>query len=140
VANGASLNAKSELDETPLGKRHIPHAWSRLTWQEASRYYLCCFADVCTDEEVRAKMMELKHKHDAIMKGQDKHKNTLQRRVSSTGSRGWELTAKQKTWELVTVVFKIELIPPLYLRRNCYHSIKWSFATEHVVKTNHLTV
>lgn len=62
VAHGASLNAKSELDETPL--------------------------DVCTDEEVRAKMMELKHKHDAIMKGQDKHKNTLQRRVSSTGSRG----------------------------------------------------
>ncbi|XP_042590651.1 protein phosphatase 1 regulatory subunit 16A [Cyprinus carpio] len=46
------------------------------------------FVDVCTDEEVRTKMMELKHKHDAIMKGQDKHKNTLQRRVSSTGSRG----------------------------------------------------
>lgn len=44
---------------------------------------------MCTDEEVRAKMMDLKHKHDAIMKGQDKHKNTLQRRVSSTGSRGW---------------------------------------------------
>ncbi|XP_051771309.1 protein phosphatase 1 regulatory subunit 16A [Ctenopharyngodon idella] len=62
VAHGASLNAKSELDETPL--------------------------DVCTDEEVRAKMTELKHKHDAIMKGQEKHKNTLQRRVSSTGSRG----------------------------------------------------
>uniref|UniRef100_A0A673GMI4 Protein phosphatase 1 regulatory subunit 16A-like n=1 Tax=Sinocyclocheilus rhinocerous TaxID=307959 RepID=A0A673GMI4_9TELE len=62
VANGANLNAKSELDEMPL--------------------------DVCTDEEVRTKMMELKQKHDAIMKGQDKHKNTLQRRVSSTGSRG----------------------------------------------------
>ncbi|XP_051958903.1 protein phosphatase 1 regulatory subunit 16A [Xyrauchen texanus] len=62
VAHGASLNAKSELDETPL--------------------------DVCADEEVRAKMIELKHKHDAIMKGQDKHKNTLQRLVSSTGSRG----------------------------------------------------
>uniref|UniRef100_A0A672S801 Protein phosphatase 1 regulatory subunit 16A n=1 Tax=Sinocyclocheilus grahami TaxID=75366 RepID=A0A672S801_SINGR len=62
VANGANLNAKSELDEMPL--------------------------DVCTDEEVRTKMMELKQKHDAIMKGQDKHKNTLQKRVSSTGSRG----------------------------------------------------
>ncbi|XP_051522726.1 protein phosphatase 1 regulatory subunit 16A [Myxocyprinus asiaticus] len=62
VAHGASLNAKSELDETPL--------------------------DVCADEEVRAKMIELKHKHDAIMKGQDKHKNALQRLVSSTGSRG----------------------------------------------------
>ncbi|XP_026133365.1 protein phosphatase 1 regulatory subunit 16A-like [Carassius auratus] len=62
VANGANLNAKSELDETPF--------------------------DVCTDEEVRTKMMELKHKHDAIMKCQDKHKSTLQRLVSSTGSRG----------------------------------------------------
>ncbi|XP_030631508.1 protein phosphatase 1 regulatory subunit 16A [Chanos chanos] len=62
VAHGASLNAKSLLDETPL--------------------------DVCADEEVRAKMLELKHKHDAIMKSQDKHKGTLQRRVSSAGSRG----------------------------------------------------
>ncbi|XP_055032458.2 protein phosphatase 1 regulatory subunit 16A [Misgurnus anguillicaudatus] len=62
VANGASLNAKSNLDETPL--------------------------DVCADEEVRAKIMELKQKHDAIMKGQEKHKSALQRRVSSAGSRG----------------------------------------------------
>ncbi|KAI7797363.1 putative protein phosphatase 1 regulatory subunit 16A, partial [Triplophysa rosa] len=62
VANGASLNARSDLDETPL--------------------------DVCGDEEVRAKMMELKQKHDAIMKGQEKHKSALQRRVSSAGSRG----------------------------------------------------
>ncbi|TWW71110.1 protein phosphatase 1 regulatory subunit 16A [Takifugu flavidus] len=62
VANGASLNAKSVLDETPL--------------------------DVCVDEEVRAKLMDLKHKHDAIMKSQDRQKGTLQKRVSSTGSRG----------------------------------------------------
>ncbi|XP_008302268.1 protein phosphatase 1 regulatory subunit 16A [Stegastes partitus] len=62
VAHGASLNAKSVLDETPL--------------------------DVCMDEEVRAKLMDLKHKHDAIMKSQDRHKGTLQRRASSTGSRG----------------------------------------------------
>ncbi|XP_056627774.1 protein phosphatase 1 regulatory subunit 16A [Triplophysa dalaica] len=62
VANGASLNARSGLDETPL--------------------------DVCGDEEVRAKIMELKQKHDAIMKGQEKHKSDLQRRVSSAGSRG----------------------------------------------------
>lgn len=62
VAHGADLNAKSALDETPL--------------------------DVCMDEEVRAKLMDLKHKHDAIMKGQDRQKGTLQRRVSSTGSRG----------------------------------------------------
>ncbi|XP_062859971.1 protein phosphatase 1 regulatory subunit 16A [Trichomycterus rosablanca] len=62
VAHGADLNAKSLLDETPL--------------------------DVCVDEEVRAKIMELKHKHDAIMKNQDKHKSSLQRRASSASSRG----------------------------------------------------
>lgn len=62
VGHGANLNSKSVLEETPL--------------------------DVCMDEEVRAKLMDLKHKHDAIMKGQDKQKGTLQRRASSTGSRG----------------------------------------------------
>ncbi|XP_024910101.1 protein phosphatase 1 regulatory subunit 16A isoform X2 [Cynoglossus semilaevis] len=62
VAHGANLNSKSVLDETPL--------------------------DVCVDEEVRARLTDLKHKHDAIMKSQDRHKGTLQRRVSSTGSRG----------------------------------------------------
>ncbi|XP_064797462.1 protein phosphatase 1 regulatory subunit 16A [Oncorhynchus masou masou] len=62
VAHGASLDTKSILEETPL--------------------------DVCADEEVRAKLMELKHKHDAIMKSWDRHKGTLQRRASSTGSRG----------------------------------------------------
>ncbi|XP_008436806.1 protein phosphatase 1 regulatory subunit 16A [Poecilia reticulata] len=62
VAHGANLNSKSVLDETPL--------------------------DVCIDEEVRAKLTDLKNKHDAIMKSQDKQKGTLQRRVSSTGSRG----------------------------------------------------
>ncbi|XP_031440121.1 protein phosphatase 1 regulatory subunit 16A [Clupea harengus] len=62
VAHGANLSAKSVLEETPL--------------------------DVCADEEVRAKMMDLKHKHDAIMKSQDRHKGSLQRRASSTSSRG----------------------------------------------------
>ncbi|XP_033011923.1 protein phosphatase 1 regulatory subunit 16A [Lacerta agilis] len=62
VAHGADLNGKSVLDETPL--------------------------DVCADEEVRAKLMELKHKHDAIMKSHEKHKSLLQRRTSSAGSRG----------------------------------------------------
>uniref|UniRef100_A0A3Q1IU22 Uncharacterized protein n=1 Tax=Anabas testudineus TaxID=64144 RepID=A0A3Q1IU22_ANATE len=62
VAHGASLDTKSALEETPL--------------------------DVCMDDEVRAKMMDLKHKHDAIMKSQDRQKGTLQRRASSTGSRG----------------------------------------------------
>uniref|UniRef100_A0A4W6F8Y8 Protein phosphatase 1 regulatory subunit 16A n=1 Tax=Lates calcarifer TaxID=8187 RepID=A0A4W6F8Y8_LATCA len=55
VAHGASLDTKSVLEETPL--------------------------DVCMDEEVRAKLMDLKHKHDAIMKSQDRQKGTLQRRA-----------------------------------------------------------
>ncbi|KAF7237213.1 Protein phosphatase 1 regulatory subunit 16A [Varanus komodoensis] len=62
VAHGADLNGKSELDETPL--------------------------DVCVDEEVRARLLELKHRHDAILKSHDKHKSLLQRRTSSAGSRG----------------------------------------------------
>ncbi|XP_068604175.1 protein phosphatase 1 regulatory subunit 16A [Brachionichthys hirsutus] len=62
VANGASLNSKSILEETPL--------------------------DVCMDEEVRAQLTDLKHKHDAIMKSQDRQKGTLQRRASSASSRG----------------------------------------------------
>ncbi|NWS78741.1 PP16A phosphatase, partial [Crotophaga sulcirostris] len=62
VAHGANLDGKSRLDETPL--------------------------DVCGDEEVRAKLLELKHKHAALMKSQEKHKSLLQRRTSSAGSRG----------------------------------------------------
>ncbi|XP_057679730.1 protein phosphatase 1 regulatory subunit 16A [Corythoichthys intestinalis] len=62
VGHEASLDAKSVLEETPL--------------------------DVCMDEEVRAKLTDLKHKHDAIMKSQDRQKGTLQKRASSTGSRG----------------------------------------------------
>ncbi|XP_075351527.1 protein phosphatase 1 regulatory subunit 16A [Mycteria americana] len=62
VAHGADLEGKSVLDETPL--------------------------DVCGDEEVRAKLLELKHKHAAVMKSHEKHKSLLQRRTSSAGSRG----------------------------------------------------
>ncbi|NXX11326.1 PP16A phosphatase, partial [Podargus strigoides] len=62
VAHGADLDAKSVLDETPL--------------------------DVCGDDEVRAKLSELKHKHAAVMKSHEKHKSLLRRRTSSAGSRG----------------------------------------------------
>nr|XP_033791084.1 protein phosphatase 1 regulatory subunit 16A isoform X2 [Geotrypetes seraphini] len=62
VAHDADLNAKSSLEETPL--------------------------DVCGDDEIRRKLLELKHKHEAIMKSHDKHKSALQRRTSSAGSRG----------------------------------------------------
>ncbi|KAM5281420.1 protein phosphatase 1 regulatory subunit 16A [Ctenodactylus gundi] len=62
VAHGADLNGKSLLDETPL--------------------------DVCGDEEVRAKLLELKHKQDALLRGQDRQRSLLRRRTSSAGSRG----------------------------------------------------
>lgn len=62
VAHGANLNAKSLLDETPL--------------------------DVCGDEEVRAKLLELKHKHDALLRSQGHQRSLLRRRTSSAGSRG----------------------------------------------------
>ncbi|ETE60879.1 Protein phosphatase 1 regulatory subunit 16A, partial [Ophiophagus hannah] len=57
VAHGADLNGKSVLEESPL--------------------------DVCGNEDIRAKLLELKHKQDAIMKSQDKQKKVV-RRVSVT--------------------------------------------------------
>ncbi|CAN8178611.1 unnamed protein product [Coccothraustes coccothraustes] len=62
VAHGADLGAKSLLEETPL--------------------------DVCGDEEVRAKLLELKHKRAAVLRSQEKQRSLLQRRTSSAGSRG----------------------------------------------------
>ncbi|KAG5836537.1 hypothetical protein ANANG_G00256360 [Anguilla anguilla] len=62
VSHGASLNSKTFLDETPI--------------------------DLCEDEEFRALLLDLKHKHDIIMKSQLKHKTSLCRRTSSAGSRG----------------------------------------------------
>lgn len=62
VANGADLDAKSLMDETPL--------------------------DVCGDEEVRAKLLELKQKQDALLRAQGRQRSLLRRRTSSAGSRG----------------------------------------------------
>ncbi|KAL3058338.1 hypothetical protein OYC64_010504 [Pagothenia borchgrevinki] len=62
VSHGASLNAKTFLEETPI--------------------------DLCEDEEFRNILLDLKHKHDIIMKSQLKHKTSLCRRTSSAGSRG----------------------------------------------------
>ncbi|XP_007954252.1 protein phosphatase 1 regulatory subunit 16A [Orycteropus afer afer] len=62
VAHGADLNGKSLMDETPL--------------------------DVCGDEEVRAKLLELKHKRDALLRAQGRQRSLLRRRTSSAGSRG----------------------------------------------------
>ncbi|MBN3280355.1 PP16B inhibitor, partial [Polyodon spathula] len=62
VSHGASLNAKTYLDETPI--------------------------DLCENEEFKAMLLDLKHKHDIIMKSQLTHKTSLCRRTSSAGSRG----------------------------------------------------
>ncbi|XP_036089108.1 protein phosphatase 1 regulatory subunit 16A isoform X2 [Rousettus aegyptiacus] len=62
VAHGADLNGKSLMDETPL--------------------------DVCGDEEVRAKLLELKHQHDALLRARGRQRSLLRRRTSSAGSRG----------------------------------------------------
>ncbi|XP_063178279.1 protein phosphatase 1 regulatory subunit 16A, partial [Chroicocephalus ridibundus] len=62
VAHGADLEGKSELEETPL--------------------------DVCGDDDVRATLLELKQRHAALRRGQDKHRSLLQRRTSSAASRG----------------------------------------------------
>ncbi|KAM4692049.1 protein phosphatase 1 regulatory inhibitor subunit 16B [Rhinophrynus dorsalis] len=62
VSHGASLSSKTTLEETPL--------------------------DLCEDEELRSLLLELKHKHDLIMKSQQKNKSSLSRRSSSTGSHG----------------------------------------------------
>lgn len=101
MANGASLNAKSVLDETPLGECRRTFL---ITFQSnvfvdklillslfpSSKNMLWLLSDVCVDEEVRAKLLDLKHKHDVIMKSQDRQKGTLQKRISSTGSRGYD--------------------------------------------------
>ncbi|XP_063816329.1 protein phosphatase 1 regulatory inhibitor subunit 16B [Pseudophryne corroboree] len=62
VSHGASLSSKTTLEETPL--------------------------DLCEDDELRSLLLELKHKHDLIMKSQQKNKSSLSRRSSSTGSHG----------------------------------------------------
>ncbi|KAL7891086.1 hypothetical protein AOLI_G00005620 [Acnodon oligacanthus] len=62
VSHGASLNAKTYMEETPI--------------------------DLCEDEDFRNYLLDLKHKHDIILKSQLKHKTSLCRRTSSTGSRG----------------------------------------------------
>lgn len=45
-------------------------------------------SDLCEEEEFKVLLLELKHKHDVIMKSQLRHKSSLSRRTSSTGSRG----------------------------------------------------
>ncbi|XP_049621814.1 protein phosphatase 1 regulatory subunit 16A isoform X1 [Suncus etruscus] len=88
VAHGADLHAKSLMDETPL--------------------------DVCVDEEVRAKLLELKHKHDALLRAQGRQRSLLRRRTSSAGSRG-------------KVVRRVSLTQrtSLYRREHAQEAIVW---------------
>ncbi|CAI9154925.1 unnamed protein product [Rangifer tarandus platyrhynchus] len=88
VAHGADLNSKSLMDETPL--------------------------DVCGDEEVRAKLLELKHKHDALLRAQGRQRSLLRRRTSSAGSRG-------------KVVRRVSLTQrtSLYRREHAQEAIVW---------------
>ncbi|XP_072539982.1 protein phosphatase 1 regulatory inhibitor subunit 16B isoform X2 [Salminus brasiliensis] len=62
VSHGASLNAKTYMEETPI--------------------------DLCEDDDFRNHLLDLKHKHEIILKSQLKHKTSLCRRTSSAGSRG----------------------------------------------------
>lgn len=48
----------------------------------------CIPSDLCEEEEFKVLLLELKHKHDVIMKSQLRHKSSLSRRTSSAGSRG----------------------------------------------------
>lgn len=50
--------------------------------------WFVCPVDLCEEEEFKVLLLELKHKHDVIMKSQLRHKSSLSRRTSSTGSRG----------------------------------------------------
>ncbi|XP_023376093.1 protein phosphatase 1 regulatory subunit 16A isoform X1 [Pteropus vampyrus] len=100
VAHGADLNGKSLMDETPLGElvaklpsRPLPpgRGPGRAPGDQAegsldpSAHFL---PDVCGDEEVRAKLLELKHKHDALLRARGRQRALLRRRTSSAGSRG----------------------------------------------------
>lgn len=94
VAHGADLNGKSLMDETPLGElvakpsSHPPHLWAGDQAQgspDASAHFP---PDVCGDEEVRAKLLELKHQHDALLRARGRQRSLLRRRTSSAGSRG----------------------------------------------------
>lgn len=56
--------------------------------EDACDTFLHLFSDVCGDEEVRAKLLELKHKQDALLRAQGRQRSLLRRRTSSAGSRG----------------------------------------------------
>lgn len=78
---------------------HAPKGFGNFQWVAVMaplvRSLLCpppkcflCPSDLCEEEEFKVLLLELKHKHDVIMKSQLRHKSSLSRRTSSAGSRG----------------------------------------------------
>uniref|UniRef100_A0A2K5S7H6 Protein phosphatase 1 regulatory subunit 16A n=1 Tax=Cebus imitator TaxID=2715852 RepID=A0A2K5S7H6_CEBIM len=97
VAHGADLNAKSLMDETPL--------------------------DVCGDEEVRAKLLELKHKHDALLRAQGRQRSLLRRRTSNVSPPGGSKGAGR----VLLVVRRVSLTQrtDLYRKQHAQEAIVW---------------
>uniref|UniRef100_A0A672GXZ9 Protein phosphatase 1, regulatory subunit 16A n=1 Tax=Salarias fasciatus TaxID=181472 RepID=A0A672GXZ9_SALFA len=82
-ANGYLSVAELLLENRAQVEAKDSDGWTPLHASELKEMHL-----IDLTFEVRAKLLDLKHKHDAIMKSQDRQKGTLQRRASSTGSRG----------------------------------------------------
>lgn len=88
VANGADLNGRSLTDETPLGELQGCLHLGEGTGREGPCDACGHLSDVCGDEEVRARLLELKQKQDALLRAQGRQRSLLRRRASSAGSRG----------------------------------------------------
>ncbi|CAO2601874.1 Protein phosphatase 1 regulatory subunit 16A [Lemmus lemmus] len=80
LEQGASLSAKDHDGWEPL---HAAAYWGQVSVHRSRER-----EDVCGDEEVRAKLLELKHKQDALLRAQGRQRSLLRRRTSSAGSRG----------------------------------------------------
>uniref|UniRef100_A0A8D2PT04 Protein phosphatase 1 regulatory subunit 16A n=1 Tax=Zosterops lateralis melanops TaxID=1220523 RepID=A0A8D2PT04_ZOSLA len=94
----AAANGYMEAAELLLEHRARPDARDHDGWQPL--HAAACWGqvdilvtlvmspDVCGDEEVRAKLLELRHRRAAVLRSQERQKSLLQRRTSSAGSRG----------------------------------------------------
>lgn len=88
VAQEIRLALSSPLPACP---QKVLGVFSGLGWQlpcTAATVDSSAPSDLCEEEEFKVLLLELKHKHDVIMKSQLRHKSSLSRRTSSAGSRG----------------------------------------------------
>lgn len=89
-------NKQGSLSSLPLCPRSVSELLVRLHWWPLwyraptlpPAAVSCTPSDLCEEEEFKVLLLELKHKHDVIMKSQLRHKSSLSRRTSSAGSRG----------------------------------------------------